>query len=87
MHELGRLSHKWIICNKRYVEGKSPDQIAHETYHSLQAVDRYLGQFDRVRHCRHQGLNAIETARILDCSLSLVETYRQMDKELEGENA
>jgi len=83
----GGLSHKWIICHKRYVEGKSPDQIARETYHSLQAVDRYLGQFDRVRHCRHQGLNAIETARILDCSLSLVETYRQMDKELEGENA
>jgi DNA-binding CsgD family transcriptional regulator len=83
----GGLSHKWIICYKRYVEGKSPDLIARETYHSLTAVDRYLGQFDRVRHCRQQGLSAAETAQILNCSLRLVETYRQMDQELEGENA
>ncbi len=83
----GGLSHKWIICRKRYLEGKSPDQIARETYHSIEAVDRYLGQFDRVRHCQHQGLSMIETAHILSCSLSLVEVYRQIDKELEGENA
>lgn len=82
----GGLSHKWIICYKRYVEGKSPDLIARETYHSLTAVDRYLGQFDRVRHCRQQGLSAAETAQILNCSLWLVETYRQMDQELEGKN-
>jgi len=85
LHDIGTgLSHKWIICHKRYVEGKSPDQIARETYHSLQSVDRYLGQFHRVRHCLHQGFSAVETARILDCSLSLVETYLQMDKELVG---
>jgi DNA-binding CsgD family transcriptional regulator len=83
----GSLSHKWIICHKRYVEGKSPDQVARETYHSLEAVDRYLGQFDRVRHCHCQGLSTIETAHILNCSVSLVEVYRQIDKELEGENA
>jgi DNA-binding CsgD family transcriptional regulator len=83
----GGLSHKWIICRKRYVEGKSPDQIARETYHSLEAVDRYLGQFDRVRHCHCQELSTIETAHILNCSVSLVEVYRQIDKELEGENA
>ena len=68
------------------MEGKSPDLIARETYHSLTAVDRYLGQFDRVRHCRLQGLSAAETAQILNCSLWLVEIYRQMDQELEGKN-
>jgi len=83
----GGLSHKWIICHKRYVEGKSPDQIARETYHSLEAVDRYLGQFDRVRHCRSQELSTIETAHILNCSVSLVEAYRQIDKDLEGKSA
>jgi len=83
----GSVSHKWIICRKRYVEGKSADQIARETYHSIEAVDRYLGQFDRVRHCYCQGLSTIETAHILNCSTSLVEVYRQIDKELEGENA
>jgi len=88
LHDVGNgLSHKWIICHKRYVEGKSPDQIARETYHSLDAVDRYLGQFDRVRHCRLQGLSAIETAHILNCGVTLVEAYLQIDRELEGKDA
>ena len=85
VHDAGNsLSHKWIICHKRYVEGKSADQIARETYHSLDAVDRYLGQFDRVRHCLQQGLDTAEIAHILNCSVSLVEVYQQMDKELDG---
>jgi hypothetical protein len=79
----GGLSHKAIICYKRYAEGKSPEQIAQETYHSLTAVDRYLGQFDRVRHCRQQGLTPMETAHILNCTLRLVEAYLQLDQELE----
>ena len=88
IHDAGSsVSHKGIICRKRYVQGKSADQIARETYHSIEAVDRYLGQFDRVRHCYRQGLSTIETAHILNCSISLVEAYRQIDKELEGENA
>ncbi|MHC4538429.1 MAG: DUF1670 domain-containing protein [Planctomycetota bacterium] len=75
------------ICCKRYLVGKSSDQIARETYHSLEAVDRYLGQFNRVRYCHCQGLNAIETAHILNCSVSLIEVYRQIDREFESENA
>jgi len=67
-------------------EGKSPEVIARETYHSLEAVDRYLGQFDRVRHCYRQGLSVSETAQILNCSPRLVEAYRQLDQELEGKN-
>jgi len=51
---------------------------------SLTAVDRYLGQFDRVRHCSQQGLSTIETARILNCSVRLVEAYRQLDQQFEG---
>lgn len=87
IHDAGTgLSHKWIICQKRYVEGKSSDQIARETYHSIEAVDRYLGQFDRVRHCLQQGMNTSEIAHILNCSISLVEMYEQIDKELEEKN-
>ena len=84
---LDELSHKWIICHKRYVEGKSPDQVARETYHNLDAVDRYLGQFDRVRHCRWQGLSAPETAHILNCGVTLVEIYLEIDNELESKDA
>jgi DNA-binding CsgD family transcriptional regulator len=75
VHDAGNsLSRKWIICQKRYVEGKSADQIARESYHSLEAVDRYLGQFDRVRHCLQQGMDTAEIAHILSCSVSLVDS-------------
>jgi len=88
IHDAGSsVSHKGIICRKRCVDGKSADQIARETYHSIEAVDRYLGQSDRVRHCHNQGLSTIETAHILNCSVSLVEAYRQIDQELEGKEA
>lgn len=85
LHDVGTgLTHKRIICWKRYAEGKEPDQIARETYHSLEAVDRYLGTYDRVRHCRVQGLSPAETAHLLACNLRLVEEYLAIDRELES---
>ena len=85
LHDVGcGVTHKRIICWKHYAEGKSSDQIAHETYHTVDAVDRYLGQFDRVRHCRTQGMTTAETAFTLNCSRGLVEEYLQLDRELEG---
>jgi hypothetical protein len=88
VHDVGTgLTHKRIICRKHYVEGKPPDQVARETYHSLEAVDRYLGQYDRVRHCRLEGLSPEETAQMLNCGVSLVREYLRIDRELEGEDA
>lgn len=88
LHDVGTgLTHKRIICWKRYAEGKEPDEIARETYHSLEAVDRYLGQYDRVRHCRLQGLSPAETAYALNCSVRLVEEYLAIDRELEARHA
>jgi Protein of unknown function (DUF1670) len=83
LHDLGTSStHKRIICWKRYAEGKSQDQIARETHHSLEAVDRYLGTFDRVRHCIQQGMTPTEIAFTLNCSLSLVTQYIAINDEL-----
>jgi len=85
LHDVGTgLTHKRIICWKRYAEGKPADIIAKETYHSLEAVDRYLGQFDRVRHCRRQGFSPQKTAYTLNCSVALVQEYLTIDQELEG---
>lgn len=84
LHDVGTgLTHKRIICWKRYAEGKSPDVVAQETHHSLEAVDRYLGQFDRVRHCRRQGMSPEKTAFTLNCSVALVEEYLAIDRLLE----
>jgi hypothetical protein len=86
LHDVGSgVTHKRIICWKRYADGKSSDQIARETYHTVEAVDRYLGQFDRVRHCRTQGMSVFETAFTLNCSRGLVEEYLRIDRELAGE--
>ncbi len=86
LHDVGRgVTHKALICRKRYVEGLEPHEVARATYHSLEAVDRYLGQYDRVRHCRLQGLTAAETAQALACSVALVEEYLTIDRALEGE--
>lgn len=88
LHDVGTaLTHKRIICWKRYAEGKDPDQVARETYHSLEAVDRYLGMYDRVRHCHLQGLSTAETAHVLRCNVGLVEQYLAIDRELEARDA
>jgi hypothetical protein len=88
LHDVGTgLTHKRIICHKRFIEGKEPHLVARETYHSLEAVDRYLGQYDRVRHCRLQGMTPEETAHVLNCTKSLVDEYLAIDKELERKDA
>jgi hypothetical protein len=88
VHDVGTgLTHKRIICWKRYAEGKEPHVVARETYHSLEAVDRYLGQYDRVRHCRLEGLTPEETAHALGCSVSLVQEYLAIDELLEKNRA
>lgn len=85
LHDVGSgTTHKRIICYKRFAQGKPADQVARETYHSLEAVDRYLGQYDRVRHCRLKGLSPEQTAHILDCSLRLVQEYLAIDCQLEA---
>lgn len=88
VHDVGTgQTHKRIICRKRYLEGKAPPEVARETYHRLEAVDRYLGQYDRVRHCRQQGLDESQTAYTLDCSIGLVRPYLEIDRELEDAGA
>lgn len=86
LHDVGTaVTHKRVICLKRYLEGKPSDQIARETFHSIDAVDRYLGTFDRVRHCRTQNMSPQETAFTLNCTLGLVHQYLQIDAEIRGD--
>jgi hypothetical protein len=84
LHDVGSaLTHKGIICRKRYLEGKESDLIAHETHHSLEAVDNYLGQFDRVRACLELGMTPQQIAHILQCSNGLVDQYLKIHKQCE----
>jgi len=88
LHDCGTgLTHKRIVCLLRYRDGLESAEIARRTHHSIEAVDRYLGQYDRVRHCRLHGFSPQETAFTLGCSLALVEAYLALDRELEQSDA
>jgi len=83
LHDFGSgLTHKAIICRK-FCEGKTADQIARETHHSLSSVDRYLNDFARVRHCRQLGMSLEQIAFTLNHSHHLVQQYLDLDQELQ----
>jgi DNA-binding CsgD family transcriptional regulator len=85
VHDVGSgLTHKSIICLKRYRDGMASHEIARDTHHTIESVDRYLGQYDRVRLCRLQGMSPSKTATIIGCSLRLVEEYLDIDRQLEA---
>jgi hypothetical protein len=85
LHDVGTaLTHKAIIIRLRYRDGKSPDQVARDTRHTLQAVDNYLGTFDRVCACRNLGLTPEQTAAAIGKSLHLVREHLAIDDSLKG---
>lgn len=85
LHDVGTaLTHKRIICLKRYRDGLAAHEIAKATQHSLDAVDHYLSCFERVRACRSRQFNADQTAYFLNYSVALVNEYLAIIQELEG---
>ena len=69
------------VKNRSGLKKATPD-IARETHHSPSAVDRYLGDFDRVRFCLKKGLSVEETSFITQLSKSLVVEYADLIEEL-----
>jgi hypothetical protein len=58
--------------------------VAPETDHSWEAVDRYVGPFDRVRHGRREGRRVEQTAYTRNGRRSLGEESLAIDEELES---
>lgn len=84
LHDVGTcLTHKRLICIQRWVHGKPSGDIARDTCHSIEAVDRYLGMFERVRCCRKNAMDAEQTAFALGCTVRLVQEYLEIDDLLE----
>lgn len=83
LHDLGMtVTHKRQICHKAFVQGKTTPTIALETYHSPDAVDRYLLDFARVFLAVHKrGLSPEDTAFTIGRSLRLVKTYLDLIQE------
>jgi DNA-binding CsgD family transcriptional regulator len=84
VHDLGRsVSHKAIICYKRLVQKKSTSQVAQETYHSPEAVERYVQCLRRVQLCKDNGMSTQEIAQATGHSLSLVQEYLDLIEEFQ----
>jgi hypothetical protein len=82
IHDMGpTLTHKKIICQKVFGEGKSVEQTARETYHSPAAVVRYTNDFKRVRECLKERMSPKKIAFATGLSLSLTNQYVDMLKD------
>jgi hypothetical protein len=83
IHDLGRtITHKRIICQKAYQEGKPTHVIARETYHSPEAVDHYILDFARVYFATIQrSMTSEEAAFAMQRPLYIVKEYVKMIKE------
>jgi len=84
IHDMGSsLSHKGIICKKRKAERKSISEVARETNHSPQAIDRYTQDLDRVSLCLKKGLSINDTSFVTNLGKNLVVEYRTLSNEIE----
>lgn len=83
IHDLGRsVSHKATICRKKLTENKSTSQIAQETHHTPEAVDRYLKGLSQVIFCTERGMSIKDTSFITSMSEGLVKQYTKLAKSL-----
>jgi hypothetical protein len=67
-------THKGIICRK-FEEGMSPPDIARATGHTLQAVDNYLGTYDRIKVLLKKGFDAPTICQVTGRAARTVAEY------------
>ncbi len=76
IHDIGpSLTHKRIIIEKLFIEKKTVQQTSRETYHSLQAIQRYISTFKQVLLCVKKEFTVEETAYAIGKSTRLTKEY------------
>jgi hypothetical protein len=79
IHDMGpTFTHKKIIIHKLFIEQKTVQQTARETFHSLAAIQRYISGFRQVLLCRQNGMNTEEIAYATRKSARLVGEYEKI---------
>ena len=82
IHDMGpTLTHKKIIIEKLFLEGKTVQQVSRETYHSLPAIQRYIGTFKKVLICKKNSFTTEETAYTVGHTVRLVKEYEKIIEE------
>ena len=79
IHDMGpTLTHKKVIIHKLFIEQKSVQQTSRETYHSPEAIQRYISAFRQVLLCRQKKMNTDEIAFAIGITTRLVREYEQI---------
>jgi hypothetical protein len=87
IHDMGpTLTHKRIIIEKLFVEKHTVQQVSRETYHSLPAIQRYIGTFKKVLLCVRKGFKTEETAYAVGITPRLVKQYEEIIEEYRNRN-
>jgi DNA-binding CsgD family transcriptional regulator len=87
IHDMGpTLTHKKEIIERLFLQGKSVKQVMRETYHSAEAITRYIVAFKQVLLCHRKGLSTEEIAFAVKMSKRLVEEYQRLITELAAKN-
>ena len=82
IHDIGpTLTHKKIIIKKLFIEQKSVQQTSRETYHSPQAIQRYISMFRQVMLCTQKGMDTQQIAFATGRTKRLVREYEQIIEE------
>ena len=76
IHDIGpSMTHKKIIIEKLFLDGHNVQQVSRETYHSLQAIQRYIGTFKKVLLCHKKEMDLKEIAYAVGHTPNLVQQY------------
>lgn len=87
IHDLGgSVTHKAAICRKKLSGNKSTSQIAQETHHTPEAVDRYLKGLSQVIFCAERGMSIKDTSFVTSMSEEVVKEYVKLAKSLKPGN-
>lgn len=82
IHDMGpTLTHKKIIIEKLFIEKKTVQQVSRETYHSLPAIQRYIGTFKRVLICHKKDFSTEEISYAIGITKRLVNEYEVIIQE------
>lgn len=78
--DMGRgTTHKRVIL-ELYEEGKEPPDIARKTDHSMEAVDRYIKDYERVRFLVRRGIDSTQIQHMTGRGSSVVKQYIKIIK-------
>ena len=76
LHDMGScLTHKDVIVRKALFQGIDPGDVARQTAHTLQAVERYTKDFQRVRYCYDKQLAEESIALVTGIARHVVRQY------------